>query len=55
MTVVYVESSAVLSWLLGEAGQQAVLDEFAKADRVVTSMLTVIQCASGTTGDYSRP
>lgn len=45
MRIVYAESSAVLSWLLGEAGQQAVVDELAKADRVVTSVLTVIECS----------
>jgi predicted nucleic acid-binding protein len=43
--IVYAESSAVLSWLLGEAGQQAVVDELAEADRVVTSVLTVIECS----------
>jgi predicted nucleic acid-binding protein len=43
--IVYAESSAVLSWLLGEAGQQAVVDELAQADRVVTSVLTVIECS----------
>ena len=45
MRIVYAESSAVLSWLLGEAGQQAVVDELAQADRVVTSVLTVIECS----------
>ncbi|MEP6495415.1 MAG: type II toxin-antitoxin system VapC family toxin [bacterium] len=45
MTVVYAESSAILSWLLGEAGQQAVLDELSNADQVVTSTLTVIECS----------
>ncbi len=45
MRIVYAESSAVLSWLLGEAGQQAVVDELARADRVVTSVLTVIECS----------
>ncbi|MEO7086529.1 MAG: type II toxin-antitoxin system VapC family toxin [Gemmatimonadaceae bacterium] len=47
MTVVYVESSAVLSWLLGEARQQAVIDELSNADQIVTSMLTLIECARG--------
>ena len=45
MRIVYAESSAVLSWLLGEAGQQAVVDELAQADRVVTSVLTAIECS----------
>lgn len=45
MTVVYAESSAVLSWLLGEARQQSVMGELAGADRVVTSTLTVVECA----------
>lgn len=47
MTLVYAESSVVLSWLLGEAGQHAVVDELAKADRVVTSILTLIECGRG--------
>ncbi len=45
MTIVYAESSAVLAWLLGEVGQHAVLDELSKADQVVTSTLTVIECS----------
>lgn len=45
MSVVYAESSAVLSWLLGEAGHQAVLDELSNADQVVTSTLTIVECS----------
>jgi predicted nucleic acid-binding protein len=45
MTAVYAESSAVLSWLLGESHQAAVLDELTGADQVVTSVLTLIECS----------
>jgi uncharacterized protein with PIN domain len=45
MTIVYAESSAVLAWLLGESGQQAIVDELAGADQVVTSALTIIECS----------
>jgi predicted nucleic acid-binding protein len=45
MTVVYAESSAILSWLLGQAKHQLVIGELAAADRVVTSTLTVVECA----------
>jgi predicted nucleic acid-binding protein len=44
VTIVYAESSAVLAWLLGESGQQAVLHELNEAEQVVTSMLTIIEC-----------
>ena len=47
MTVVYAESSAVLSWLLGETGQHDIVDELAAADQVVTSVLTIIECSRG--------
>ena len=45
MNAVYAESSAVLSWLLGEAGHEAVLEELSTADQVVTSTLTIIECS----------
>lgn len=45
MSVVYAESSAVLSWLLSEAGHEAILEELANADQIVTSTLTVIECS----------
>ncbi len=45
MNVVYAESSAVLAWLLGEPGHDAVAGQLAKADQVVTSALTVIECS----------
>jgi predicted nucleic acid-binding protein len=45
VTVVYAESSAVLSWVLNEPGQQAVLDELSGAERVVTSVITVVECS----------
>jgi uncharacterized protein len=45
VTVVYAESSAVLSWLLGETGPNSVVDELANADQVVTSALTVVECS----------
>jgi len=45
VSVVYVESSAVLSWLLGESGHQALLEELSGADRIVTSVITPIECS----------
>jgi uncharacterized protein with PIN domain len=45
VTIVYAESSAVLSWLLGESGQQAILHEMSDAEQVVTSTLTIIDCS----------
>jgi predicted nucleic acid-binding protein len=45
VSIVYAESSAVLSWLLGESGHQAVLEELSGADRIVTSVITSIECS----------
>jgi uncharacterized protein with PIN domain len=47
MNVVYAESSAVLSWLLGEAKQDAIVRALAGADVVVASALTLIECSRG--------
>jgi predicted nucleic acid-binding protein len=44
---VYVESSAILAWLLGEPAQTAVLKLLTGADRVVSSSLTAVECARG--------
>lgn len=41
---VYAESSAVLAWLLGEAKGRAVRAILAKADHVIASDLTLIEC-----------
>ena len=43
--VLYVESSAVLSWLFGEAGSGEVAAAFESASLIVTSELTNIECA----------
>jgi predicted nucleic acid-binding protein len=40
----YAESSAVLAWLLDEADGPVVRDRFTKADVVVASDLTLIEC-----------
>lgn len=45
MNVVYAESSAVLAWLLDEPRHKDVIGTLARADRVVTSALTGIECA----------
>lgn len=45
--IVYVESSAVLGWLLGEPSQSLVLELLRGAERVVSSSLTGIECARG--------
>ncbi len=42
--IAYAESSAVLSWLLGEEGGGRVRDILAGADAVIASELTVIEC-----------
>ena len=42
--IVYAESSAVLSWLLGEERGEAVRDLLHGAEVVVTSDLTLIEC-----------
>jgi hypothetical protein len=42
--VVYAESSAVLAWLLDEPRHKDVIRTLAGADRVVTSVLTSVEC-----------
>jgi predicted nucleic acid-binding protein len=42
--IVYAESSAVLAWLLGESSASIVQSALARAERVVTSALTVLEC-----------
>jgi len=42
--ILYAESSAVLSWLLGEASGPQVLSPLKAAEYVVTSDLTLIEC-----------
>ena len=41
---VYLESSAALSWLLGEEAGESVIDHLGEADRVVSSQLTLLEC-----------
>lgn len=43
--IAYAESSAVLTWLLGERPEAAVRELLAGADRVVASTLTALECA----------
>jgi len=43
--IVYAESSAVLAWLLAEAVAGDVRDVLARAERVVASTLTPLECA----------
>jgi uncharacterized protein with PIN domain len=43
--ILYVESSAILSWLLGEPAQRDVIAELESAEQVVTSALTGVECA----------
>jgi len=43
--ILYAESSAVLGWLLGEASQVRVIGELTAADRVATSVVTVLECS----------
>jgi predicted nucleic acid-binding protein len=43
--ILYAESSAVLSWLLGEPAQRGVIAELEGAEQVVTSALTGVECA----------
>jgi hypothetical protein len=45
--IVYAESSAVLSWLLGEASAPVVRQELASAELVLTSELTAVECRRG--------
>lgn len=42
--IVYAESSAVLSWLLGDEGGEDVAAVLGDADGVVASVLTVVEC-----------
>ncbi|MCP4656641.1 MAG: type II toxin-antitoxin system VapC family toxin [bacterium] len=42
--IVYAESSAVLSWILGESGGEAVRGCLESAEFVVTSELTLVEC-----------
>lgn len=43
--IAYAESSAVLTWLLGERREAAVRQLLAEAERVVASTLTSVECA----------
>lgn len=43
--IAYAESSAVLTWLLGEPEEAAIRQTLADAERVVTSTLTRVECA----------
>lgn len=43
--IAYAESSAVLTWLLGEEGEGDVRRRLAQAERVVSSTLTSVECA----------
>ena len=47
MSVVYAESSAVLAWLLSESTGGVVDRELSRADQVVTSLLTLVECCRG--------
>ena len=42
--IVYAESSAILAWLLGESGADAVAEVLAGAEHVVSSTLTELEC-----------
>ena len=43
--IAYAESSAVLAWILGEPSGEEVRDGLARAQRVVSSRLTVVECS----------
>lgn len=43
--IAYVESSAVLAWVLGEKNGEDVRTALAEAERVVSSTLTEVECA----------
>lgn len=45
--ILYAESSAVLSWLLGEPAAPLVQRELASAELVLTSELTAVECRRG--------
>lgn len=58
--VVYAESSAVLAWLLGEPDGPAAARAFQRADQVVASLLTGVECSRAIVraahlGEISRP
>jgi predicted nucleic acid-binding protein len=40
----YLESSAVLAWLLGEVSAESVLGSLADSSNLITSQLTLIEC-----------
>jgi predicted nucleic acid-binding protein len=44
LSALYAESSAVLAWLLGEPGGEAVRQTLAGAERVIASDLTLVEC-----------
>lgn len=45
--ILYVESSAILSWLLGDPSATVAIRELRAADSIVTSSLTALECARG--------
>ncbi len=45
--ILYVESSAILAWLLGEPSATVAVRELRAADSIVTSSLTALECARG--------
>ena len=45
--IVYAESSAILAWLLGEPSQHVAIRALERADSVVTSSLTGVECSRG--------
>lgn len=45
--IAYAESSVVLAWLLGESAERAVRELLGRADEVVTSTLTLVECGRG--------
>lgn len=47
MSIIYAESSAVLAWLLAESTSGVVDHELSRADQVVTSLLTLVECCRG--------
>ncbi len=47
--ILYVESSAVLAWLLNERGASTVVQLLTQADRICTSALTIVECSRAIT------
>lgn len=45
--IVYAESSAILSWLLGEPSEEIARSILKDAESVVTSSLTAVECSRG--------